>query len=659
LSGICGALGLDGRPQVPADVAPMLRLLSRLGPDGQGDWAGDAGRLGVALGVALRRRVPEDRADRQPVSTGGGDVVVVADIVLDNRAELAAQLGEPDRPDVPDSRLLLAAYLRWGDGCLARLRGDFALAIADRRRGGVLLARDQVGTRPLHVYRRPGTLAFASTALALTAFPGAGAALDTARLAEFLAGVMASERSWIAGIDPVPPGAALWVTAGGVRQWRYWQLDVRHVAASVPADEQVAALRDAFDAAVRARLRRTGAVGATVSGGLDSTSVVATAALALAPEPLRTYTSAPPPGWQGAVRPGFEADESRLVIDLAGRYPTLRPRFLDARGWSFLAGWEEIFATGGVPARNPCNMTWLGAIHVQAAADGVSTLFTGAGGNLFFSADDPRWMADLIRHGRLTAAARELRAWAPAGAPLWPAARHTALAELAPVRLVRWYHAARNGRLPRRDAAARWLAGTALRAQVRVDVSSLLPALDERRGRALRDLAMAALLGRAAQAELRAGVDAWSGLRTTDPTLDIEVLRLCAAQPSWVRRQAGLTRAGCRLAMADRLPDSIRLRTARGAQLPDWLDRMTDARAELAAELAAIADDPVAREVIDVQRLAAAMRDWPAPSEPLAAQREDTYRAVLLRGLLAGRYARWLREEAPSLRDTPAAVHGT
>src|SRR6185503_2696772 len=172
---------LDGRRYTGQDIRPMLAALAGLGPDGAGEWAGGTGTLGVAIGIHRRNRVPEDHADQQPV-LGADGTVLVADVVLDNRADLANRLGEPDRPDVPDSRLVLAAYLRWGPDCLARLGGEFALAVVDTRRGGVLLARDHVGIRPLHLHIRAGRLAFASTALALTGFPGVGAELDGARL---------------------------------------------------------------------------------------------------------------------------------------------------------------------------------------------------------------------------------------------------------------------------------------------------------------------------------------------------------------------------------------------------------------------------------------------------------------------------------------------
>lgn len=652
MSAICGVVGLDGRRYTGADLQPMRATLAGLGPDGGGDWAGTAGRFGVAVAVARRNRVPEDRADRQPLH-GADDTVLVADVVLANRAELARQLGARDRPDVPDSRLVLAAYLRWGPGCLPRLSGDFALAVVDRRRGGVLLARDHAGIRPLHLHIRAGQVAFASTALALADFPGVGAELDIGRIAGFLAGLMTADRSWVANVAPVPPGGAIWISASGIRRWWYWQLDRPEVAADVPAAEHAAALRDAFEHAVRSRLRPTGGVGATLSGGLDSTSVTAVAAAALAPALIHTYTSVAPAGWLAAAGPppaGFEYDESHLVADLAAAYRNLRPRFVDVVGVPLLAGYEPLFELGATPLRNPCNGTWLREIHRLAAVDGATTLLTGARGNMYFSADDPHWLVALLRRGRLLRAGREVRSWAAAtGLPTWRVLRGSVARELAPLPVRRLYEARPWRRAPGRQSEVdEWLATTALRADLRGRVD--LAEVTARIVAGPREYAPIGVLGQAAGAEFRVACDAWYGVNSIDPTGDIRVLEVAAAQPAWVRRSDGMGRAACRAAMAGVLPDSIRLRSARGIQLPDWLDRMTDARAELAAELLAAREHPLTSRLLDIELLDATLRAWPAAAGPGSGVLRQ-YRCMLLRALLASRYIRWFSDRP---RPAPA-----
>jgi asparagine synthase (glutamine-hydrolysing) len=620
----------------------MLARMHAMAPDGAAVWTGRAGRLGVAVGAARRVRVPADRADRQPLSTSDGQVTVVADVVLDDRAGLSTVLGVPDRPDVPDSAFVLAAYQRWGVGCPQRLYGDYAFAVVDGRRGGVFLARDHTGNRPLLTHTRAGVLAFASTGLGLTGFAGVGSDVDRDRVVQYLAGHQGTHRGWIRGVTQLPAGHALWVAHGDLRRWRYWALDPDDIDTGTPPDAQVAALRAAMDTAVRAKLRRTGALGTMCSGGLDSTSVTAHAAAALGPEPVHSYTAAPPPGWHGPTLSGKDPDESPLVADLARWYPNLRPRRIDVSGRPVTQGWDELFAHGGTPIRNPCNLMWIMAGRELAMADGVTTLLTGSAGNLFVSADDRHWLVDLVRHRRLGALSGELRAWHAAGVSgrllaLGFGAELTSPAVESSVRRLLRFS---PGGLVRERAA--FLAACPLRPDLLhlADIRASMPV--ETHPSRRRYAAVRGLSAVGAAAEYLAGLDARFGTRGSDPTAHVPLVELCARQPGWVRRRAGRDRAACRAAIVGRVPDSIRLRTVRGDQLPDWLERITDARVELAAEWELSREVPLLRELLDRDRLDAAVRDWPPPGAEPTQDLFSRYRQALLRTLMVGRYARWL-----------------
>jgi len=252
-------VGLDGRQCSEADLEGVVRMLVPLGRDGSGGWAGTAGRSGVAVAATLRHSTPEDAADCQPAESRGGSLVLVGDLRLDNRDELAGVLDLSDHTSVPDSAFVLAGYERWGEAVLDRMVGEFALAIVDRRRGGVLVARDHVGTRPLVIHERPGVVAFASTALALTGFDGVGHALDVRRAMEVLAGVFDTGRTFVEGVRWLPPASALWIEASGVRRWTWWKADPHDIRdlGSPAAHERE--LREAFDRAERSGPRRAAA----------------------------------------------------------------------------------------------------------------------------------------------------------------------------------------------------------------------------------------------------------------------------------------------------------------------------------------------------------------------------------------------------------------
>lgn len=643
MSAICGAVGTDGRPFEGRDLDGVLDVLRPLGPHGEGTWAGDAGRCGVAVAAVLRRRTPEDAADAQLLVSRDGATVVVADLRLDNRRELARALSVPDRLDVADSAIVLAAYERWGPDCLDRLVGAYAIAVVDRRRGAVLLARDHIGTRPLVIHERRGVVAFASNALSLTGFEGVGHRLDEERAKEVVALLYRSERTFVDGVRWVAPGGSVWIDTGGAHHRLWWDPDPDEVVDLGSSAAHAEALRAVFDEAVASQLRTTGRVGAHASGGLDSTSVAATAARLLAPEPLRTYTSVPPPGESPPVRDGWTADESPLVRDLAARYPNIRPTFLHVRGAALFDGrYERAWELGGSPPRNPGNVLWDDAIDEEAAADGIGALLTGERGNYVFSADGPGWLAALLRARRFGQLAHELWGERRAKGAL------AAMKGLAGPLLPGWVHELRATRSSGHTRAEEWIGATALRPELAgsLAVEARERHLDPRRWSAQRSLFLVASATGSTQADQRAATEAIWGLDHRDPTADRRVLGVGMTQPEWARRHDGVTRAVARRAMADRLVPAIADRTERGEQLPDWLDRMTDARDEITTELQALRDHPLSRHLVDVARLDGLLQRWPDPGR--AADREVVhgYHLAMLRALLVSRYLRWFEERA-------------
>jgi asparagine synthase (glutamine-hydrolysing) len=105
--------------------------------------------------------------------------------------------------------------------------------------------------------------------------------------------------------------------------------------------------------------------------------------------------------------------------------------------------------------------------------------------------------------------------------------------------------------------------------------------------------------------------------------------------------------------MADRLPRSIRERTSRGAQLPDWLDLISAERARIKWELEAASEDPVCKEVIDIARLRRLVQDWPKSTAAADKSVINNYRAALLRTLLVSKYSRWFASRAHVIASEP------
>jgi len=542
-----------------------------------------------------------------------------------------------------DAAVVLDAYTRWGEDCVDHLNGPFAFVLADRGCGCLLLVRDAVGSRPLAYAHQGSTLLWGSTSLSLTGFPSVGHELDLQRVAETIVLAYGSERTFVKGVRTVPPGSILRFDGAtlSVRSW--WCPNGMKIEDAGSLEAHGTLLREALDAAVGDAIRNSAAPAVLVSGGLDSTSIAALAARRLGARRLPTYTSAPPEGWEGDTIEGWIPDERFAVHALAERYPVLQTNFLDVRGMGMFDNVEPLWELGAGPARNPMNVMWyLGCIE-SAAADGVDVMLYGAAGNLAFSADGPEWLVALLKRGRFVRFAQEFRDFVGVGARPRVAIRRDVIKLLLPAKY-RSRRAARRGRLPI-DA---WLAVTAIRRDrlAELNLDELLPHVSRPfRVNQLRDT-VNLFRGMAAQAETELAIRGRWGVELRDPTGDRRVIDTALKQPEWWRRHAGRDRAVAREAMKDLLPSEIVDRITLGAQLPDWLDRLTEMRDDVLAELEEMRDHPASREVIDVQRLITLTETWPDRSQMADDTTVGDYYLALTRAISVSRYLRWFEARA-------------
>jgi asparagine synthase (glutamine-hydrolysing) len=274
MSGLAGLWNLDGRPADRALVFAVASTIAHRGGDHFGVWSGGA----AGFACQLRRVTPESASECQPVVDGGGPVLLF-DGRLDNREELLAEVTIDGLPrDAPDSTLVLAAWHEWGDGFLARLQGDFAVALFDPREQQLVLARDPVGCRPLYYWTDRRTLVFASEIKAIVAHPDVRTAPNEDLLADFfLLDRLPFDdegQTFFQGIHAVRPGHRLRITPGHVHSAQFWDFDplaqVRYGTYASYAEH----LRDLLIQAVRRRMRSTYPVAVATSGGLDSSIVL-------------------------------------------------------------------------------------------------------------------------------------------------------------------------------------------------------------------------------------------------------------------------------------------------------------------------------------------------------------------------------------------------
>jgi len=227
----------------------------------------------------------------QPVANERGDVVAVFNGEIYNFRELRNELqaaGHSIR-GTGDSPLVPHAYEEWGPSFAEHLDGMFAIALWDRARERLVLVRDRLGKKPLLYASLPdGSLAFASETKALLQLPRLARELDLAQIDAYLA-LQYVPRSGFRAVEKVPPGSIAIVENGAIRTERYWSAHSTHSNVPKREEEAVEQVREAVTDAVRRRLVADVPLGALLSGGLDSSVVVAAMAQSQA-EPVRTFT---------------------------------------------------------------------------------------------------------------------------------------------------------------------------------------------------------------------------------------------------------------------------------------------------------------------------------------------------------------------------------
>lgn len=288
MCGIVGVVNCDRQQVDPMLLRAMTDVLSHRGPDGEGHYVnGD-----VALGHR-RLAIIDLATGAQPMVGLDGKTWITYNGEIYNFRELRRELeswGYRFRT-TSDTEVILAAYEAWGVECLSRLRGMFAFAIWDGRRRRLFLARDRVGIKPL-VYAWDGRrLLFASELKALLQDPSVPRELDWEALRDYLAFLyIPSPKTIFRGIRKLPPASSLVLDLdrGGPRVHRYWDLHFISDQSRSEA-EWLEGLRWHLEEAVRSHLVSDVPIGAFLSGGMDSSTVVALMAQA-GGEPTRTFS---------------------------------------------------------------------------------------------------------------------------------------------------------------------------------------------------------------------------------------------------------------------------------------------------------------------------------------------------------------------------------
>ena len=276
MSGVCGIVHLDGAPVERRLLERMTAFMAFRGPDAQETWCDGA----AGLGHTLLRTTFESEHEHQPSSLDGR-TWITADARVDARDELRNKLAAKGRAvpaDSTDDMLILHAWHAWGEDCVRHLLGDFAFAIWDATAKRLFCARDHFGAKPFFFARAGQRFIFSNTLDCLREHPGIDSELDDLAIADFLLFEMSQDpaATVFAGIRRLPPGQCLTCTPDGVKTRTYWTLPIKEPVRYRARGDYVEHFKELLETAVSDRLR-TDRIGIQFTGGMDSTSIGATA----------------------------------------------------------------------------------------------------------------------------------------------------------------------------------------------------------------------------------------------------------------------------------------------------------------------------------------------------------------------------------------------
>jgi asparagine synthase (glutamine-hydrolysing) len=284
MCGIAGIVRWNGSSPSIEDVQAMCDVIDHRGPDDEGFYQDDFAILGMR-----RLSIIDLQTGHQPVSNEDGTVWVVLNGEIYNFKELRRDLESRGHrfSTTSDTETIVHLYEDFGADAIQRLRGMFGLAIWDSRRDELLLARDRLGIKPVYYARIGGGIAFASELKSLLQMPQIERRLSWEALSHFLSLGWTSEgRSIIEGVFKLKPGHLLKLSKDGLRIDKYWSIQFSQRQAS--ENDLVEELRELLRESVSLHLRSDVPLGAFLSGGIDSSAVVATMANLLS-APVKTF----------------------------------------------------------------------------------------------------------------------------------------------------------------------------------------------------------------------------------------------------------------------------------------------------------------------------------------------------------------------------------
>jgi asparagine synthase (glutamine-hydrolysing) len=619
MSGIAAILNFDGSPVTPTEVERMANVLKPYGPDRQRTLV----RRNAAFVFCLHQLTPEDLFEQQPL-VFANRFVMLFDGRIDNRHELsgALNIAASDLHLMPDGVIAMRLFDRWGEHAFERILGVFAIIVMDLQDGHLICARDQMGMRVLHYHLSARRFAVATNPETLFALSWVPRICNKDRIVDTLVNRgLNGETTYYQEIFRVLPGSIVGVRGPSLSKTQFWNPDNIPDVRFKHDHEYVEAFEERLHAAVKVRLRSARAPCATITGGLDSSSISVIAAdmLAASGNKLNTFTAVPEAGFSKEETRGIYFDEIPYVRQIAELNGNINPHFVPPSKEPILEQIAKEMRVQGVPGAGILNGLWVMDIYAAARSLGHNVMLCGEIGNITMSYHGRGLFAELVRRGQWIKLFGEI---ASSGFRWRHMIRHHTVGPFIPAPIFRIYKQWSRGAKPlwyefgaiQPDFAAR--SGILDRAAREYSPFDAPPPRDSRLAR-INDFH-----GFCEMADWFGKVRAAYGIDTRSPAADRRLVEFCIGIPNDQYRRKGRERWLIKRMMQGRLPDPVLSNTKRGAQAADWFLRMTRERKQIAAEVKRLTGNPEVSSIIDLQRISEALDRWPE-REPLVFSAEQ------------------------------------
>lgn len=567
--------GIFQSNQTPVDavaLASMDRVMAGWGPDAHGQLIYGS----LALASRLLKVTAEDESEQLPLQDGPH--ILAARVRLDNRRELCARLRLVNHQSLPDSRLILEAYRQYGLDCVQYLMGDWSFAIWDDTTQTLMIARDASGNTGVYYWWDGKKLVFSNGIKAILVHPDFQRQLDPLVLAGFLTmygDPEVSDATLYQGIKKILPGQMLLMRQGALQIRRWWQPEQLGFLRYDRVEDCYADFVTLYDEVVGECLRIGGGrVAATLSGGLDSGSVVSLAAPRLQAhgQSLTAFVHAPlyEPALAGPSRTGNELALAQATADHVGNTQVVPVRSEDK---TLLWGMVRALEIHDAPGNAACHYYWLYDIQQQAHALGAKVLLMGQMGNATVSYTGHGSLWPLLRSGRVPAVLSALR---QEESGLWLGLKRRILRPMVWPAWSGWQRWRASGPQPWADYSfIHPEFATSLKLLQRMQDADHDPTLvdkgdpaakwlqDFRQGLFIQDMGGALWMESGAS----------HGLDVRDPTRDRRLVEFCWRVPDDAFWASGRMRGLIREGMRTHLPASVLACKAKGLQSADVLAR--------------------------------------------------------------------------------------